>query len=647
MSRLGELMQRLRGRARRQVPGAMPAVRYASASPLLASRTPPWRVKFLIAAIGIGFAVLIGRAAWIQIIHNDFYLQQGANRYERRLELQGNRGRILDRNGDLLASSVPSPSLWAIPKDMEASAQDLRALARLLDMPLPDLKKRLHGNQNFVWLRRKVDDKVAQKVSELKLKGVYELREFKRQYPEGEAAAHIVGFTNIEDVGQEGIELAYQKELAGRDGSRRVIKDRLGRVVESVGDLVPAEDGDSIRLSIDAKVQFYAYQRIRDAVAQHKAKAGSVVVLDAVTGEVLALANVPSYRPDDRRNLTGAQLRNRALTDTFEPGSTMKPIIASLAIDTGRFRPDSVIPTAPGRLQVDGSTITDAHPHGDLTVEEVIQKSSNVGTAKMALQMQPREMWEIFSAVGLGHKPQIGFPGAVTGRLRPYKSWRRIEQVTMSYGYGLSASLFQLAQAYTIFASDGELIPISLIRREAAEEREPGQKMAKATEHDSERPTLAFKTAFRPGAASSSGAEPLKDELVPMRGTRVIAPETARAVRKMLNMACAPGGTAPKAQAVGYSVGGKTGTAHKQEGRGYAGNKYRSWFVGIAPISKPRIVVAVMVDEPGNGVYYGGEVAAPVFSQVVQQTLARLGVMPDIEVQPRIVSSEPAEVESF
>lgn len=648
MSRLGDMMRRLRGQPRRQAGGAMPTVRYAT-SPLLASRTPPWRVKFLIGGIGLGFAVLIGRAAWIQIIHNDFYLQQGASRYERRIELQANRGRILDRNGELLASSVPVPSLWAIPKDMDASGTELKALAKLLDMPVRDLNKRLGTNPNFVWLRRKVSDSVAQDVAALKIKGVYALREFKRQYPEGEATAHVVGFTNIEDEGQEGIELAYQQQLSGRDGTRHVIKDRLGRVVEAVGDLVPAEDGQAIRLSIDAKVQFYAYQRIRDAVAAHKAKAGSVVVLDVLTGEVLALANVPSYTPDNRRNLTGAQLRNRALTDTFEPGSTMKPVIAALALESRRVRPETIISTAPGRLTIDGSTITDSHPHGDLTVEEVIQKSSNVGTAKLALQMQPREMWEMFTAVGLGQKPQIGFPGVVTGRLRPYKSWRRIEQVTMSYGYGLSASLFQLAHAYTVFASDGELIPMSLLKREqAADEGEPLRKVAGQEGH---RPVLAFKTALRPDSASSPTEETdaAGGLIVPMRGTPVVSPETARAVRKMLNMVTGPGGTAPKAQTLGYSVGGKTGTAHKQEGKGYAGNKYRAWFVGIAPISKPRIVVAVMVDEPGNGVYYGGEVAAPVFSQVVQQTLNRLGVLPDMEVQPRIVSSEavPAEVESF
>jgi cell division protein FtsI (penicillin-binding protein 3) len=646
VSRLSGLWRRLRGKPRRQGGNAMPTVRYAT-SPLLASRTPPWRVKFLIGGIGLGFAVLIGRAAWIQIIHNDFYLQQGASRYERRIELQATRGRILDRNGELLASSVPAPSLWAIPKDLDASDAELRKLAKLLAMPLPDLKKRLATNPNFVWLRRKVEDGVAQQVAALKIKGVYELREARRQYPEGESAAHIVGFTNIEDEGQEGIELAYQKQLAGRDGSRHVIKDRLGRPVEAVGDTIPAVDGQAIRLSVDAKVQFYAYQRIRDAVLQHKAKAGSVVVLDAVTGEVLALANVPSYAPGDRRNLTGAQLRNRALTDTFEPGSTMKPIVAALALETKRVKPDTLISTAPGRLTIDGSTISDSHAHGDLTVEEVIQKSSNVGTAKMALQMQPREMWEVFTAVGLGRKPQIGFPGAVTGRLRPYKSWRRIEQVTMSYGYGLSASLFQLAQAYTIFATDGELIPMTLLKRDhPGDTGVPSRKSVQAQADDGPRPVLAFKTAFRPGTDDDAMPAPV-GEPVQVHGSRVISPETARAVRKMLNLATLAGGTAPKAQAVGYSVGGKTGTAHKQEGRGYSGNKYRAWFVGVAPISKPRIVVAVMVDEPSNGVYYGGDVAAPVFSQVVQQTLHRLGVLPDLEVQQQIQTSIPAEVESF
>ena len=572
-----------------------------SSSPLLAAKTPSWRSKFLVALVGASFCVLLGRAVVVQIIDSAFFLRQGEARYARSLVLPASRGRIVDRNGLILAASVPMPSLWASPKDLDADAAKRRQLAKLLGMTPKELADRLDDNPNFVWLRRQVDEQVAKDVLALGMQGVLQLREYRRKYPEGEAAAHVVGFTNVEDRGQEGIELAFQQELAGRGGTRRVIKDRLGRVVEDIGDSVAPVDGRDVELSIDSKAQFFAYQRIRDAVAEHKAKAGSVVVLDVQTGEVLALANFPSFAPNDRRNLTGGQLRNRALTDTFEPGSTMKPFIAALAMETGRVTPNTVIQTAPGRLVIGGSTISDSHPHGALTVSEIIQKSSNVGTVKMAMQMQPREMYELFTQVGFGQKPQISFPGAVTGRLRPYKTWRPIEQATMSYGYGLSASLFQLARAYTVFAHDGVLLPTSLVKTDQ-----------------------------------------------PPAGIRVMSPKTAQAVRQMLNMVTSEGGTAPKAQAMGYSVGGKTGTAYKQEGKGYSDKKYRAWFVGIAPINDPRIVVAVMVDEPSNGKYYGGDVAAPVFSEVVQQTLRTLGVQPDLDVRPQIVARKlPAEVESF
>lgn len=574
-----------------------------STSPLLASKTPPWRSKFLVGLVGLGFCVLAGRAVYVQIVGNDFFLKQGEIRYARTLDLSASRGRITDRNGLILASSVPAPSLWVIPKDFEADKHQRANLAKLLGMTSTELAGRLDDSPNFVWLRRQVDEAVAQKAMGLGIKGLFQVREFKRKYPEGEAAAHVVGFTNVEEKGQEGIELAFQKDLQGRNGSRRVVKDRLGRVVEDIGESVQPVDGRDIELSIDSKVQFYAYQRIRDAVAQHKAKAGSVVVLDVQSGEVLALANFPSYSPGDRSNLSGAQLRNRALTDTFEPGSTMKPFIISLALETGRVTPNTVISTAPGRLTITGSTISDAHPHGDLTVAEVIQKSSNVGTVKMAMQMQPREIWEMYTQVGLGQRPQINFPGVVTGRLRPYKTWRPIEQATMSYGYGLSASLFQLARAYTVFARDGELIPTSIVKNQHLP----------------------------------------SDVQAP--GLRVMSPKTARAVREMLHMAAGPGGTGPKAQVMGYSVGGKSGTAHKQEGKGYADKKYRSWFVGMAPINNPRIVVAVMVDEPSDGKYFGGDVAAPVFSQVVEQTLRSMGVQPDLEVKQQIVTQKLTAVE--
>ena len=574
------------------------SVLYTS-SPLLASKTPVWRSKLIVACIALAFAVLAGRAAYIQIYANAFFQRQGEIRFARTLELPANRGRILDRNGLILASSVPASSIWAIPEDVEASPAQLAQLARLLEMPLVELNKKL-GNEDktFVWIKRQLEEPVAQKIAALGVKGIYQRKEYKRKYPEGETIAHVVGFTNVEDHGQEGIELTFDKELAGKAGSRRVIKDRLGRVVEGVGEQVPPVDGKDIQLSVDSKVQFFAFQKLRDAVVAHKAKAGSVVVLDTVTGEVLALANYPSYVPDRRQNLTGDQLRNRAITDTFEPGSTMKPITVAIALEAGRVKPQTLIDTGPGRFSLGGFTISDTHNYGTLTVEGVIQKSSNVGALKIAQKMTPREMWDAYVALGYGQKPQIQFPGAVTGRLRPWKSWRPVEQATMAYGYGLSASLFQMAHSYTSFAHDGEIIPVTMLK-------------------------------------SSE----------PAVGVKVFSAENARAVRQMLQMAAAPGGTGPLAQTVGYSVGGKSGTAHKQVGRGYASNKYRAWFTGMAPIEAPRIVVAVMIDEPSNGKYFGGIVAAPVFSEVVQQTLRMMGAEPDISVKPQIVT-RPVE-ESF
>jgi cell division protein FtsI (penicillin-binding protein 3) len=566
------------------------SVLYAS-SPLLASKTPVWRSKFIVAAIALAFVGLAGRAAYIQVFGNAFFQRQGEVRFARTLELPANRGRILDRNGLILASSVVAPSIWAIPEDIDRDPAKLQQLARLLSMPVADLNKKIEDeDKTFVWLKRQVDEPVAQEIAALGIKGVYQRKEYKRKYPEGEAAAHVVGFTNVENIGQEGVELAFDKEMAGRPGSRRVIKDRLGRVVEDVGEQVPPVDGRDLQLSIDSKVQFFAYQKLRDAVQVNKAKAGSVVVLDAVTGEVLALANYPSYQPEKRQNLSGEQLRNRAITDMFEPGSTMKPITVAAALEAGRVTPQTVIETGPGKYNIGGFTISDTHNYGSLTVEGVIQKSSNVGALKISQRMSPREMWDVYTALGYGQKPQLQFPGAVTGRLRPWKTWRPVEQATMAYGYGLSASLFQMAHSYTAFAHDGRIIPTTMLK-------------------------------------SSE----------PATGIKVFSPQNAAAVRKMLQMAAGPGGTGQKAQTVGYSVGGKSGTAHKQVGKGYASNKYRSWFTGMAPIDQPRIVVAVMIDEPSAGQYYGGAVAAPVFSEVVQQTLRMMSVQPDMAVKPQIV----------
>ena len=571
------------------------SIAYTS-SPLLASRTPVWRSKFIVAAVAMAFAGLAARAAYIQVVSNEFYQKQGEVRFARTLDLPANRGRILDRNGLILASSVPVPSIWAIPEDVELDKKQAVQLAKLLEMPVIELNKKLaDDDKTFVWLKRQVDESVAQQIAAMGLKGIYQRKEYKRQYPEREAAAHVVGFTNVEDLGQEGVELFFNKDLAGQAGKRRVIKDRMGRAVEAVGETTAPVDGRDLQLSLDSKVQFFAYQKLRDAVTVNKAKAGSVVVLDAITGEVLALANYPSYTPDKRRTLSGEQLRNRALTDTFEPGSVMKPFTVGLGLETGRVTPQSLIDTGTGRLHFAGSTISDSHANGVLTVEGVIQKSSNIGTTKIAMQMPPREMWELFSQAGFGQKPQISFPGAVSGKLRPYKTWRPIEQATMSYGYGLSASLFQMARSYTVFSHDGQIIPVTMLK----------------------------------------SAEPAV-------GVQVLSAKTASQVRKMLQMAAGPGGTGQLAQTMGYSVGGKSGTAYKQIGKSYGNDKnrkYRGWFVGMAPIENPRIIVAVMIDEPSAGQYFGGKVAAPVFREVVQQTLRMMGVQPDMAVIPQIVAA--------
>jgi cell division protein FtsI (penicillin-binding protein 3) len=577
------------------------AVNYAT-SPLLASKTPPWRSRFVVVLVALAFLVLLGRALYVQVLEKDFFVEQGEKRHVYEVPLPASRGRILDRHGVVLASSVQAPSIWVNPREFtQADAAQRKALAALLQMTPQELEQRTDGRTAFAWLRRQVDEATWQRVQALGVPGVGRLNEFRRAYPDGDAAAHIVGFTGIDGTGQEGIELAFQQQLQGQDGSRRVVRDRLGRIVEDVGSRVEPANGRDVVLSIDSKVQFFAWQRLRDAVEQHGAKAGSAVVLDARSGEVLALANVPSFNPGQRQNLTGAQLRNRALTDIFEPGSTMKPFVAAWALESGRVTPETVLDTSPGSVFVPGLQVRDSHPYSALTVAGVIQKSSNVGTVRMAMQMSSREMWELYSQAGFGQKPQIDFPGAVTGKLRPWKTWRPVEQATMSYGYGVSASLLQLARSYTVFAREGELIPVTMLRREQ-----------------------------------------------PAQGLQVISPKVAGQVREMLRAAAGPGGTAPKAQALGYSVGGKTGTARKHEGKGYVSNRYRAWFVGFAPVSDPRIVVAVMVDEPGKGVFYGGEVAAPVFSQVVQQTLRMMNVPTDIEVKPQIVVQPgPAELESF
>lgn len=561
-----------------------------SASPVLAVKLPAWRSRIVLFCLFAAFAALAGRALWLQGISNDFLQKQGASRYTRTLELPATRGKITDRNGQVLASSMPVKAIWAIPEDVaEASSEKLQALARLLEMSERELRAKLDSDRSFVYLKRQVELGTADQIVKLGIAGIYTRKEYKRYYPQGEVMAHVVGFTNVEDVGQEGIELAAQKGLAGVTGSRRVIKDRLGRIVEDIEAVREPRDGKDLALSIDSKIQYIAFSQLREAVEKHNAKAAGIVVLDVKTGEVLALANMPTYNPNNRQLLTGAQLRNRVLTDTFEPGSTMKPFIVAMALDKKMVSADTQIQTAPGRMTIGSATIGDSHPHGMLTVSEVIQKSSNVGTAKLALQMQSQEMWEMFTTLGFGQQPRFGFPGAVAGRVRPYKSWRPIEQATMSYGHGISVSLLQLARSYMVFARNGDMIPLSF------------QKV---------------------------GDSPI--------GQRVISEKTARETRAMLETVTLPGGTALKAQVPGYRVAGKTGTAHKLVGGRYA-NKYIASFVGFAPASDPRIIVAVMVDEPSNKFHYGGDVAAPVFAAVAANALRAMNVAPDSAVTDIII----------
>ena len=603
-------------RSARPAATSVRSVNYAT-SPLLASKTPPSRSRFVVLLVGLAFALLLGQALHVQIIATDFYQAQGEKRFMHRQPLPASRGRILDRNGLVLATSVAMPSVQLEPKTFAADAAQRKALARLVGLSSAELDEKLAGATTTVTLRRHLEEPAWQAIQALQLKGVHEVREYQRRYPGGEAAAHVVGFTDIDGRGQEGIELGLQTRLEGHSGQRTVLRDRLGQAIESVGDRIEPVNGADVVLSIDSKIQFFAYQQVRAAVKEHAALAGSAVVLDALSGEILALANYPSFDPARRHELGAAQVRNRALTDVFEPGSTMKPFTAALALESGRVTPATLIHTAPGWISIAGFTIKDTRPHGTLTVAEVIQKSSNVGSVKMALQMAPREMWQMYTAIGLGQKPRVDFPGAVSGRLRPLKkTWKPIDQASMSYGYGLSVSLLQLARAYTVFARDGELAPLSILHLPAGPN----------------------------GPNGPNGPDGLEG---PQAGARVFSAQTAAQVRDMLRLAAGPGGTAPKAQAIGYSVGGKSGTARSHEAGAYT-QKHRAWFVGLAPANNPRIVVAVMVDGPSKGGYVGGDVAAPVFSQVVQQTLRMMNVAPDIDVKPQAAGKPVAtERESF
>ena len=558
-----------------------------STTPNLVLRLPMWRSRLMLFMLFVAFTALVVRALWIQGPGNAFYEAKAIKGTQRELEMSASRGKILDRNGQVIATSLEAKAVIAyndtVPKDL--SDEKIKQLANLLQMREVDVRKKLKDERNQVFLKRQVDPAIAQQIRKLEIPGIGLNNEFRRFYPEGEAMAHVVGFTNVEDRGQEGMELSRENDLAASTGKRRVVVDRLGRIVEDMGVLQLPQNGKDLKLSVDSKIQYIAYNALKDAVEKHRAKAAGAVVINVQTGEILALANWPSYNPNDRKILSGEQLRNRVMTDTFEPGSTIKPFTVALAMEKGQVNPNTVM-TIGAKYLVGPKPITDTHLYPSLTVAEVIQKSSNIGTSKLAMNMPASEMWDLFTAVGFGQTPKVGFPGAVAGRLHPHQKWMPTDQARIAFGYGISTSLFQMARAYTIFARDGELIPVTI-------EHSPDYKA----------------------------------------GVRVISAKTAIEMRSMLESVTEAGGTAIKAHAEGYRVGGKTGTAHKVGGKGYSTNKYLAYFTGIAPISAPRIVVAVMVDEPTANGYYGGQVAAPIFSTIVSETLRAMNVAPDSAVK--------------
>jgi cell division protein FtsI (penicillin-binding protein 3) len=550
-------------------------------------RLPSWRRRWLLIGLLSCFVLLTGRSIYLQGLHQEFLQHKGDQRYSRTISLFAHRGMITDRNREPLAISTPVESVWASPPDVEITPAQIKKLATLLKVKATDIRKKLKNeDREFVYLKRRMSPEDAARVMQIGIPGVFLQREYRRFYPEGDNAAHLIGFTGVDDIGQEGVELVYQEWLAGKQGSRRVIKDRQGHIIEDLEAVKVPQEGRDLVLSIDRRIQYLAHRELAKAIEINKAKAGGIVVLDARTGEVLALANQPTYNPNKPVNIAG-KARNRVIVDTFEPGSTLKPFAAAAVLENGSFKSDTLINTGSGRMSIGPATITDTHPAGIISVAEVIQKSSNVGAAKMALTLRPQAMWGMFNQVGFGSTAHVGFPGEASGRLRPWQNWRPIEQATMSYGHGISVSLMQLARSYTVFASDGELKPISLI----------------------------------------------KVKEVPI-GQHVFSAQTAHEVRAMLEMVIQPGGTAQQAQIPGYRVAGKTGTAHKLLNGKYAENLYISSFVGLAPASSPRIIIAVMIDEPSAGQYYGGTIAAPVFREVMAGALRILAVPQDAKHTP-------------
>lgn len=545
---------------------------------------PVWRARFVLVCMMFAFGALVVRALQLQGLNTDFLQAQGEKRYHQELILPAIRGKILDRSGKVvLASSVLVKAVWANPQDSaRASDQQLAQVGDLLDMSLAEVKRQLsRGGREFAYLKRQVELDVVEQILALKVPGIHAKDELRRVYPEGEIVSQIVGITDIDGEGSEGIELAFNRELAGQAGSRKVLRDRLGRVLEDVAEVIPPTHGQDIYLSLDAGMQYDTFMALEKAMQDTNAKAASAIVADVQTGEILALVNLPTYDPSQRDTIRPELTRNRALTDTFEPGSTMKPFTIALALDIKRIGLNTKFNTGSGRYQYQGHTISDVSRHnGVLDAAGILRRSSNIGMTMISEILTSEEMWQRFTVLGFGRAPQIGFPGAVAGRLRPWDRWRPIERATMAYGYGLSVSLMQLAQAFTVFARNGDMVSLTLLKRDM-------------------QPTTV----------------------------QVYRPEVALAVRQMLEEAAGPDG-ARLAQVQGYRVAGKSGTARKIVDGKYSKSLYRGSFVGFAPASNPRIVVAVSIDEP-KGHYFGGRIAAPVFAEIVANSLRRLEVEPD------------------
>jgi len=563
---------------------------------LLKLNLAPWRMATVGGLLLGGLLVVAGRAFYLQGLNTDYLQGKGDAVANRNLTLPAHRGQVSDRHGQLLAISTPVESLWARSAELKLTVEQKRQLARVLDMPEHALADRLDRKTRGEYsIRRPVTPEQAARITAMGVPGLHLRREFRRYYPAGEVAAHVVGFTNVDDLGQEGVERAYQDWLAGREGERQVIRDRRGNTIGDLAPIKTAQMGGNLALALDLKIQYLAHRELAAAIAKHKAKGGSVVVLDAKTGEILALANQPIFNPNNRRDYQPGPMRNRAVIDTFEPGSTIKPFVAAAVLERGIFQPDSVIDT-PQTWLVGNKRVRDEHPHPQMTVSEIIQKSSNVGAVKMVMTLSPQQFWEVLDRAGFGQKPGSGFPGETAGRLRSSGTWRPVEQATMAYGYGLSVSLLQLTRAYMAFANDGEVMPLSFLKREPQE----------------------------------------------IIGERVFSPSVAREVRAMMETVTQEGGTGTRTRVPGYRVAGKTGTAHKLVNGRYAPDRYLSSFVGMAPASNPRLIVGVAIDEPSDGVYYGGSVAGPVFAQVMGASLRQLALPPDApETATRVTQRAP------